>query len=109
MWRRCVFCPMKEINIKKVIILAVIGLFLVIAIFNSFTIVATGETGVLVRFGQVQEEALASGIHFKIPFVDSVRKVNNKQIELCTTRTLLSRIRLLRRLLYGFTAMLTKI
>ncbi len=73
---------MKEINVKKIIILAVIGLFLVIAIFNSFTIVATGETGVLVRFGQVQEEALASGFHFKIPFVDNVRKVNNKQIEL---------------------------
>lgn len=43
--------------------------------------VKTGETGVLVRFGQVQDETLTPGVHFIIPFVDSVKKISNRQTE----------------------------
>lgn len=69
-------------NLKKIIVLGVIFIAVLIVFFNSFVIVSTGETGVIVRFGQVQEEALAEGFHFKIPFADSIRVINNKQTEI---------------------------
>lgn len=59
-----------------VIIVLAIGLFLLL---NCFTIVPTGSTGIAVRFGQIQEEGLSPGVHGKIPFVDSIVTINNKQ------------------------------
>lgn len=69
-------------NLKKIIVLGIIFIAVLIVFFNSFVIVSTGETGVLIRFGQVQAEALTEGFHFKIPFADNVRVINNKQTEI---------------------------
>ena len=66
---------------KKLMIAGIAGAFAVITFCSSIRVVKTGETGVLVRFGQVQDETLTSGVHFVIPFVDSVKKISNKQIE----------------------------
>lgn len=66
---------------KKLIVAIVVAVLAIITFFASFRVVETGETGVLVRFGQVQDTTLTSGIHFVIPFVDSVKKVNNKQVD----------------------------
>ncbi len=66
---------------RKLIIAGIAGGLAAITLLASIRVVKTGETGVLVRFGQVQEETLTSGVHFVIPFVDSVKKVNNKQVE----------------------------
>lgn len=63
-------------------IIAGVGAFVaVVTLCCSIKVVKTGETGVLVRFGQVQDETLTSGVHFVIPYIDSVKKVSNKQIE----------------------------
>lgn len=48
-------------------------------IFSSITIIPTGYTGVKTTFGQIDPKPLTSGPHFKIPFVQSIEKVNNKQ------------------------------
>lgn len=64
---------------KKLIVVAAIVFFAVITVCSSFTIVPTGYTGVKITFGQVKEATVPNGITAKIPFVQSVEKVNNKQ------------------------------
>lgn len=45
----------------------------------SFTIIPTGYTGVKVTFGQIDETPLPKGFNLHVPFVQSIKKVNNKQ------------------------------
>lgn len=52
----------------------------VLAILSfAYTQVPTGYTGVLKSMGQINEASLEPGIHFQIPFVQSIDCVNNKQ------------------------------
>lgn len=46
---------------------------------NSVKIIPTGYSGVPVIMGQVQNTTLNSGIHFKIPFTESVKLISTKQ------------------------------
>ena len=48
----------------------------------SFTVVPTGYTGVRTTFGQVSERNVSTGFNLKIPFVQSISLVNNKQQDL---------------------------
>lgn len=68
----------KKLNKKSLMICIFIALALVL-IANAFKIVPTGYTGVRVRFGQVSSESIPSGIALKIPFIENIRLVNNKQ------------------------------
>lgn len=53
---------------------------IVIAISSGcFKIVPTGYTGVRTTFGQISAQAVPRGFNFKIPFVQSISLVNNKQ------------------------------
>lgn len=67
------------IRVGRVVICAIVGLFLIITLFNSFTIVPTGYTGVRTTFGQIDNRVIEPGITFKIPYAQSIQKVNNKQ------------------------------
>ena len=44
-----------------------------------FTIVPTGYTGVLTTFGQVSKNIVPQGFNLKVPFVQTIELVNNKQ------------------------------
>lgn len=58
------------------------GVILGAAIFIlglSFTIVPTGYTGVKSVFGQIDPEPAQSGFNWKIPFIQKIELVNNKQ------------------------------
>ena len=55
-----------------------IGALILILLGSSYTIVPTGYTGVRTTFGQVSEQTVSKGIHFKRPF-DKIALVNNKQ------------------------------
>lgn len=70
------FNPIKlaAIIIAAVVVLATIG--------SSIAIVPTGYTGVKTTFGQVNPNPVAPGFTFKIPFIQSMEKVNNKQQDL---------------------------
>lgn len=46
---------------------------------QCFTIIPTGYTGVRVILGQVQDRASNNGMCWKIPFVENIKLVNNKQ------------------------------
>lgn len=45
----------------------------------SFKIVPTGYTGVRTTFGQISEQTVNKGFNFKLPFVQNIKLVNNKQ------------------------------
>ena len=70
---------MKNMNTTRWIVTGLIVIAALVMIGNAFKIVPTGYTGVRVRLGQVSEENIPSGVALKIPFVDSIRLVNNKQ------------------------------
>lgn len=46
---------------------------------QSFTIIQTNYSGVKTTFGQVDEHTLSNGFNWKIPFVQDIELVNNKQ------------------------------
>lgn len=53
---------------------------IIVFIFGCcFKIVPTGYTGVRTTFGQVSEQTVDKGFNLKIPFVQSIKLVNNKQ------------------------------
>lgn len=55
-------------------------LSIVLFVFSfSFVIIPTGYTGVKTTFGQIDQNTLENGFNFKIPFVQKIEKVNNKQ------------------------------
>ena len=61
-----------EAKIKKVVVYAIIGLFVLPVIFGSFGTIGAGERGILLQFGAVQDKVFGEGLYFKIPFVQSV-------------------------------------
>jgi len=57
----------------RIIGLAILGLVLIVLLFNSVTRVGTGRVGVLTLFGKVTGETLGEGLHLINPF-----KTNNE-------------------------------
>lgn len=72
---------MKTKKTGTLIILGIVAAVALMLIAASIKIVPTGYTGVRVRFGQISANTIPSGINFKIPFVDTIKLVNNKQQE----------------------------
>lgn len=58
-------------GVAAVLILALIGA-------NSFTSVEYGHVGLYKTFGKLNDNTLSPGIHFKIPFIQSVIQVNTQ-------------------------------
>lgn len=69
---------MKKKSIKAIVISAVVVVLLLIAGLSTVTIVPAGTAGVIVTMGKVSNTSLDSGLHFKIPFIQSVVIMNNK-------------------------------
>lgn len=65
-----------EINIAKIISRISIGLVILILVFGAFGTVGAGERGVLLQFGAVQDKVFGEGLYFKIPFVQTVVKMD---------------------------------
>lgn len=63
---------------KKAVALFVVAILLITA-SSSFTIIKTGYTGVRTTFGQIDSTVLQNGLNFKVPFIQSIKTVNNKQ------------------------------
>ena len=77
-------------KVKKVrnIVLIVLGALILIAVIAScFTVVQAGHTGVVMTFGAVSDTVLSEGIHFKIPFVQSVVQIDNRTRKIETEGT----------------------
>lgn len=61
-------------KVSKTIILGIVVLVLVIVVLNCFSTVGPTERGVKITLGKPSEEVLSSGLHFKLPFVQSIKK-----------------------------------
>ena len=71
---------MATIKQFKNLIMSLTVIFLVLTLFLNTHIIPTGYTGVLVRFGQIDERPVQSGgFNFTTPFIERIYRVNNKQ------------------------------
>ena len=66
-------------KLTKTIIVAVIAALVLITLISAIKVIPTGYTGVRKTFGQISITPMEQGFNFKIPFVQSVKKINNKQ------------------------------
>lgn len=69
---------MSKIFRKKVILPILFAIVAVLILINCFTIVDAGHTGVIVTLGRVGDRVLQEGLHFKIPFIQDVVKIDNR-------------------------------
>lgn len=53
-----------------------LALALTVLLFNFFVIINPGQRGVLMKFGEVQEQVLLEGIHVVLPLVNTVEKLS---------------------------------
>jgi Membrane protease subunits, stomatin/prohibitin homologs len=67
---------------KKAIALVVTLLVIIVVLLNSITIVDAGHTGVINTLGHVSENVLQEGIHLKIPFIQTIVKMDNRIVKL---------------------------
>lgn len=65
----------------RAIVFGILAAFIIVTLFNSYAIIPSGYTGVRSTFGQVNEAVVPNGFTLKIPYVQSIIKVNNKQQE----------------------------
>ncbi len=72
------FDPNKNLPVGKILITVAIVVAVIVIGFSAFTVVPAGATGVVVTLGKVSETPLPEGLHFKIPFVQSIEIVSNK-------------------------------
>ena len=63
----------------------IIGGLILLVFSQSFAIIPTGYTGVRITFGQIDNRTVQNGFNWKIPFVQSINQVNNKQQDIYYT------------------------
>ena len=68
---------------KSYILWGVIALFALIIIFGSVYTIGAGERGVLLTFGKPSMDSVGEGLHFKVPIVQNIQKmeVRTQKIE----------------------------
>lgn len=73
-----IYFKYNEVHSKIPLTLIITGIVFSL-LSTSFTIIPTGYTGVRTTFGQIDNSTVQNGFNWKIPFVQSVATVNNKQ------------------------------
>lgn len=63
---------------RKTFVSVLIGIFVIILLSNMIGVVPVNHTGVLKRFGVVQQSAVPEGMHLKIPFADEIESISNQ-------------------------------
>ena len=69
-------------NKKKIghyIVWGIVGLFAILVFFSSFYTIRSSERGVLATFGKMSDEVIDDGLHMKIPFIQTIKRVNVQQ------------------------------
>lgn len=61
-------------TIKWVVIIIVV--LIIITVVNPFVLIGAGQRGVVMNFGAVQDTIMGEGIHFRIPIVQKVEKID---------------------------------
>ena len=69
-------------GIKRIVAIVLVAILVIGTLASSVTVVDAGHTGVVVTLGKVNEGVLQEGMHFKIPFVQQVVKIDNRIVKL---------------------------
>ncbi|MBP5677839.1 MAG: prohibitin family protein [Bacteroidales bacterium] len=64
---------------KKITAYVILGILAIIVVFSSFYTIKSTERGILSTFGRISENTIEDGLHVKIPFIQSVKKINIQQ------------------------------
>lgn len=64
--------------IKKLIVIGVIAVLFLTFLFGGFRTISAGEVGIKTRFGKVVGKQLNEGLHFKLPLLEKITKINIK-------------------------------
>lgn len=67
-----------EPNFVKIIGHGFLALVVLILVFGSFTTISAGERGVVLTLGKVEDRIMTEGLHFKMPLIQSVKKLDVK-------------------------------
>lgn len=67
---------------QRIVITVIVAVFLLIVLLNTFIVIPSGYTGVRTTCGQIDQQVVSPGLHFKVPFFQGIKKVNNKQQEI---------------------------
>lgn len=59
---------------KKAITIVTVAIVAIVILANCFSTVGTTERGILVTFGKAGEEVLNPGLHFTVPFAQTIKK-----------------------------------
>ena len=70
---------MQKINLRKLIACLIAVAVILTIFFSSWCVIPTGYTGVRTTFGQINQTPVSAGFNWKIPFVQNIIKVCNKQ------------------------------
>ena len=71
-------------NLKpKTIIIVVAVIFVVIVLLNCFETIPTGFVGIKTRFGKAQDGTIQEGLHFTLPFIEKIERIDcrTKKVE----------------------------
>jgi regulator of protease activity HflC (stomatin/prohibitin superfamily) len=63
----------------RYILWAVLAVLALIVFFSSFYTIRSTERGVLATFGKMNDQVVEDGLHLKIPFIQTIKKVNVQQ------------------------------
>ncbi len=69
----------KDMSVGQISLLALLALLAVVTLFSSFYTIKSTERGVLSTFGKISSGVIDDGLHVKIPFIQTVKKVNVQQ------------------------------
>ncbi|MBO7490670.1 MAG: prohibitin family protein [Bacteroidales bacterium] len=70
---------LKDMSVGQISLLALLALIVVITVFSSFYTIKSTERGVLSTFGKISPGVIEDGLHVKIPFIQTIKKVNVQQ------------------------------
>ena len=76
---------MSKKGITRLVVTIAVAIVLLVTVLNCFTVVEAGHTGVVVTLGKVNEGVLQEGVHFKLPFVQQIVKIDNRIVKLNVT------------------------
>ncbi len=63
----------------RYILWGALALLAIIVFFSSFYTIKSTERGVLATFGKMSDQVVEDGLHLKIPFIQTIKKVNVQQ------------------------------
>jgi regulator of protease activity HflC (stomatin/prohibitin superfamily) len=69
----------KKQRTKKIIIWSAVAVVAAILLTDSFYTIKSTERGVLSTFGKINDVSIGDGLHAKVPFIQTVRKINVQQ------------------------------